>query len=148
MNQWVWDSGGHWYRKLLAEDIFELRHTYVPIILDELPLGIELIAENGKRVAITHAGIPRGWTWTQTRKSLECIHSLTDKVAVAVTWTRSRIQSTAEQADILGCDLLINGHTPSRKEVWRGNNVFIDLGLYQLIPINILDLFDRMEDNI
>lgn len=142
--------GGVWYKKLKAADIFELRNTYAPIILDELPVGIELIAENGKVVAITHAGIPRGWTWTQTRKALECVQKLTDKVVVAVTWTRTRIQSTEEQADILGCDLMINGHTPSRKETWRGNNVFIDLGAhtpYQLVPINILDLFNRMENN-
>lgn len=146
-----WTSnGGHWYYTIDDKETEILKDIYAPMIYNELPVGIELTAENGMKVAITHAGLPKGWGWNQTRKHLEDVKSIGDVVVQNCLWTRDRINNVAGmQYDILGCDLLINGHTPSRGHAWRGNNVFIDLGYhnpYQLIPINVADLLDELQE--
>jgi len=145
-HHWV-ANGGSWYFKLWDMEIDELKETFVPLIRNDLPLAIEFIAENGKRVGVCHAGLPKTWTWTETRKGLECLLDYEDTLGLNVLWTRDRI-GQRETKEILGIDLLVNGHTPTKKEVWKNNNVFIDQGAhnpYQLTPLNVMDLFDRME---
>jgi len=149
MQHWV-GNGGDWYYGIDQAEIDELKNIFCPLIKHELPVGIEFIAENGKRVGITHAGLPRGWTWGQVKEDLECTQGLGAKVIQECLWTRTKIQDNSFMFDVLGIDLLINGHTPSIKEVWRGNNVFIDLGICnggKLRPINVLDLLAREEKN-
>lgn len=144
-------NGGHWYYTIDDEDIAQLKDTYCDLIEYDLPVAIEFIAENGKRVGVTHGGLPRAWTWDQVRVHLKDVLDINDKALQECLWTRTRVRETGFLFDILGVDLLVNGHTPSKKEVWRGgNNVFIDLGThnpYQLVPINVMDLFDRLENN-
>jgi hypothetical protein len=148
---WTLSCGGHWYENIWDFEKDEINDVFVPYILKDMPIAIEFIAENGQRVGVTHGGLPNAWTWDQTRKAAECVNKMTDAIVINLMWTRTRAQSTEINTDILGIDLLVNGHTPSKKEVWRGNNVFIDLGAhnpYQLTPINVLDLFDRLESNV
>lgn len=143
-------NGGKWYYKLWDYEIDDLKDIYIPILAEETPIAIEFIAENGMRIGVTHAGLPRGWTWDQIRKDLECVTSIGTRVVQECLWTRTKIQSNSFDYDVLGVDLLINGHTPSIKEVWKGNNVFIDLGACnggELNPINVMDLLDRTEKN-
>lgn len=147
-NFWVYDCGGTWFHTLWDFEIDELQNIYAPMIYDELPVGIEFIAENGKKVGVTHAGLPRAWTWSQFKKHLECVEDINDVAIQNALWTRSRFEKEGDSPDILGVDLLINGHTPSKEIKWVGNNVFIDLGAYnpdQLNPINVMDLLEEMD---
>lgn len=146
-----WTSnGGAWYYTIDNEDMDKLKDVYCPLIWEHLPVVIEFIAENGKRIGVTHAGTQRGWGWDQTRKHMECITNLDDRTVQECLWTRTKIQDNGFIFDILGVDLTIHGHTPSIKEVWRGNTVFIDLGMCnggKLNPINVMDLLDRQNKN-
>ena len=150
MRMWA-INGGEWHYKCTDKEIELLKEYYVDVIYNRLPVAIEFIATNGLRVGITHAGLIRSWTWEQTKKALENVGKVyADRTVQQLIWTRTRIQQTGEVADILDIDLLINGHTPSKKEVWRGNNVFIDLGACnkgQLLPINVIDLLERENKN-
>ena len=150
MRMWTM-NGGDWHYSCSDMEIDLLKDYYVDMIYNSLPVAIEFIATNGQRVGITHAGLPRAWTWAQVKGAMKDVKRVfAHRTVQELIWTRTRIQQTGLVADILGIDLLINGHTPSKKEVWRGNNVFIDLGAYnpyQLVPINVIDLFDRMGTN-
>ena len=150
MRMWA-INGGEWHYKCTDKEIALLKDYYVDVIYNRLPVAIEFIAANGLRVGITHAGLTRNGTWKQVIHELEDVRTVgTHRTVQELIWTRTRIQQTGEVADILGIDLLINGHTPSKKEVWRGNNVFIDLGACndgQLTPINIIDLLQRKNKN-
>ena len=150
MRMWT-VNGGDWHLYLDDEDMDLLINYYKDVIYSRLPVAIEFTATNGQLVGITHAGLPRNSTWKQVVQVLEDVRNIgADRIVQELIWTRTRIQQTGEVADILGVDLLINGHTPSIKEVWRGNNVFIDLGACnngELNPINVIDLLDRKNKN-
>ena len=142
---WV-ANGGAWWYNLGTDELDKLRNKYAPMIFDKLPIGIQLIAANGKYVGVVHAGLPRGWTWTETRKHLECINNIRDKIAQTCLWTRDRVHDTHCNTEVLGIDLLITGHTPTPEPLWRGNNVFIDQGVYtkELTPILIDELTEEI----
>ena len=150
MRMWLL-NGGDWHSECTDEEIALLKDYYVDMIYNSLPVAIEFTATNGGLVGVSHAGLPRKATWKQVVHELEDVHNVgANRTVQDLIWTRTRIQQTGEVADILGVDLLINGHTPSVKEVWRGNNVFIDLGACnngQLTPINVIDLLDRKNKN-
>ena len=145
-------NGGHWFYTLDEEDKEILENIYTPEILNTLPIGLEFQAENGKRVGITHADIPIQWPWWEVRKHLQGLHEdalkLGDVIVNTILWSRAKINDPTYQKEVYGADLVIHGHSPSKKIVWRGNAVFIDLGQcnpYQMIPIDVMELYERQD---
>jgi serine/threonine protein phosphatase 1 len=153
-NMWI-NNGGHWSFTLDSEDKYLLEYHYKTIIMEQLPFGIEFIAENGKCVGITHTDTPRQWPWWEVVKHLEELHSdalsVGDVIVNHMLWSRTKIGNPDFNKDVYGVDLLVHGHTPSKTPVWRGNAVYIDQGAYnpdQLVPHNVLDLMEEYERRI
>lgn len=150
-NMWV-QNGGDWYYLLNEHEKHTLNMLYKTLIEDILPYAIELTAENGERVGITHTDTPKQWPWWEVRKHFQTWQpSITDYITNNILWARWKIQDTEYNKEVLGIDIVVHGHTPSKKRVWRGNAVYIDHGAYnpyQMQPVNVMELLEEHERRI
>lgn len=143
---WQSDAGGGQWAYYIYEDEYkdEFREWYD--ILVDLPLAME-IPVNGKMVGLTHAEIPNGYTWDQTKKILMEGGDPSGRLIETISWGRPRFQKYKlikehfnnvelvehdlhRESLIEGIHCVIQGHTPIGNENFPliiGNNVYIDV---------------------
>jgi serine/threonine protein phosphatase 1 len=125
---WIWDLDD--LTKILIADVFKA-----------LPLGIELILPNRRRVGIVHAEVPYN-DWNQfiniTKAELEW-----DGQATA-QWSRTWYNK-AFTGEVKGVDFVLVGHTPTDtgKVERYGNMVFADGGSFFNHSVNLIELNDE-----
>lgn len=151
-NMWIY-NGGDWYFKLDDYEKKELDQKYTRYIKNDMPLGLEFVTTEGKKVAVTHTDTPVQWPWWNVREHLQEIDPVeldleSDLIVEHILWSRRKIYAVDYNKEVLGTDIIVHGHTPSKKRVWRGNAVYIDQGQTtgELIPINAIDLCNEYEE--
>jgi serine/threonine protein phosphatase 1 len=150
---WI-NNGGDWYYKINDWNKYRLDQVYVPMIKNVLPVAIELTAPNGMQVGVTHTDTPNPWPWWEIRKHFQELNdyafSIGDYILQHVIWSRIKINNVGWDKEVLGTDIVVHGHTPSKERVWRGNTVYIDHGVItkELIPINVMELLDEHERRV
>lgn len=127
---WIWNSGLTDLDKILIHDAFT-----------SMPLGMELLLPNDRKVGMIHAEVPyNDWNkWLNiTKAELEW-----DGMATA-QWARTWY-STRYQGEVAGVDCVLVGHTPtdSGNVEQYGNMVFIDGGSFFNDSINFVELTDE-----
>lgn len=124
---WIWNSGLTDLDKILIHEAFI-----------NMPIGIELLLPNDKKIGIIHAEVPYN-DWNQflniTKAELEW-----DGLATA-QWAR-RWYSSKYQGKVSNIDLVLVGHTPtdSGRCEKLGNMLFIDGGSFFNDNINLVEI--------
>lgn len=127
---WIWNAGLTDLDKILIYDAFAA-----------MPLGMELLLPNDKKIGMIHAEVPyNDWSaWLNiTQAELEW-----DGQSVA-QWAR-RWYTSSFQGKVANVDLVLAGHTPtdSGKVEKYGNMLFIDGGSFFNNAINLIEINDE-----
>jgi serine/threonine protein phosphatase 1 len=108
-------NGGDWWARIDKD----FRKFLIALVFDKCPIAME-IEQPDFIVGIVHSEVPTAqWginNWTRY---------LTVEQAL---WDRNRIKYGKDHHFIKGIDLVVHGHTPTRKVVHKANEAWIDLG--------------------
>lgn len=144
-----WRNGGNWFEKVSPEHREQLKQAIL-----RMPLAIEVLLSDGRRVGVVHAEIPVGLTWSDVDNFIVRGDEAADVGNFngnAVLWGRSRVRNAlmvrkyprAEVATmglrsktlehlqpVPGIDLLVMGHTRLDPQVPLpvSNLLWIDTG--------------------
>ncbi|HHE5967902.1 TPA: metallophosphoesterase [Citrobacter braakii] len=115
VNHWLMNGGGWFFNLDYDKEVLAkaLAHKAA-----ELPLVIELVTQD-KKIVICHADYP-DYEYEFGRPINE----------ENVIWDRRRVSDSIDGIvnDIAGADLFIFGHTPAKKPMKYGNQMYIDTG--------------------
>lgn len=124
---WIWNSGLSDLDKILIYEAFS-----------NMPIGIELLLPNDKKIGMIHADVPYG-DWNKflniTKAELEW-----DGLATA-QWSRRRYERSDETL-VKNVDLVMVGHTPTDTGDCErlGNVLYIDGGSFFRDKINFIEI--------
>jgi serine/threonine protein phosphatase 1 len=121
LHHWMKYNGGAWWKKLNKK---EQDKIYYEIL--KLPYLFEVKTAIGN-VGIAHADLPMNKKWSDIVKAI----STDDELKRHVLWSRQRhknIRRTNTTHPIQGINLVVMGHTPYQKVLYRENIFYIDTG--------------------
>lgn len=130
-------NGGDWIWSLS-----DIERIMIHDAFTSMPLGIELLLPNDRKVGIIHAEVPYN-DWDQfkaiTKAELEW-----DGEATA-QWARSWY-SRRFQGQVKGVDIVLVGHTPTdfSKPERLGNMIFADAGAHWNDRINFIEINEQL----
>jgi len=126
--------GGDW-----AEDYddAELERYYEVFVT--LPMAIELMLPNNRKIALVHAELPDVCDWNQVKKELvkkELRDSRTEAALLyGMHWNKGQLSSPQAAHNLLpavaNIDHVFHGHTIVNEMATIGNRTFLDLGSYK-----------------
>lgn len=138
-------NGGDWRNQLTDMMVEDLVSYY-----DSLPLVIEILLPNNKKIGIVHANVPKGLSWEQLKSELsKPREDVCDKLIHHLLWERKSVHAN-EDYWIDGVDAVLCGHNIQEYGFKTlGNRVFIDTGTNLMVPgsdrfrMTVLELTDN-----
>jgi serine/threonine protein phosphatase 1 len=124
---WIWNSGLTDLDKILIHEAFK-----------NMPIGMELLLPNDKKVAMIHAEVPYN-DWNQFL-NISSAELEWDGLATA-QWARTRY-SRSDDVLVKNVDLVMVGHTPTDSGLCEklGNVLYIDGGSFFNYRINLVEI--------
>lgn len=115
---WIQHNGGDWWL-----DCGPAERAAFRMACADLPIAVEIAASWG-RVGVVHADAPRSNSWADFLSLLE---SGDERAVEHALWSRERVAGRSP-GRVEGVDLVVCGHTPTRRIVEVENVRFIDTG--------------------
>ncbi len=128
------NNGGMWVSEISEGHAKVIYQTF-----KELPLAIEILLPNGKKVGIVHAGVPYN-DWEQFTKITKA--ELEWDGLNTCLWDRTQYDSKSEVV-VKGIDTVYHGHSPTNSGNIEkfGNRVYCDLGSFFRDKISFVEIY-------
>ncbi|MGD1527112.1 metallophosphoesterase [Vibrio harveyi] len=123
-------NGGEWREAFTDEMIIDLAAYF-----EQMPLAIEVLLPNNKKVGIVHASVPKGVHWETVKETLSNPNtSAFNKLKSFLLWERRSVHNNEDYV-VDGVDALICGHNIQEFGYKiLGNRIYIDTGANLMVP--------------